>query len=123
MTYAEQIEKAASHAELKVVGTKLFNAKISQEKKNELITLYREKRRELDRDHGGRHHQHDAQKGPLQHQHNGERGRYGGRKDRQTLFELTKSGMLDQFEADLAFRAYRHQKKKAGIDFEAAAPF
>jgi len=49
MTYQEQIQNAGNHADLKAIGAKLFNSKMSQEKKNPLISVYREKRRELDR--------------------------------------------------------------------------
>ena len=49
MTYTQQIGKATSHDELKVIGAKLFNSKISKEKRLDLVKLYRDRRRELDR--------------------------------------------------------------------------
>ena len=123
MTYAEEIKKAGNHAELKAVGTRLFNAKISQQKRDELITFYREKRRELDRIMVDNTTNTTLKRVLYNINTMAKEGAAEVAKIGKQIYELTKSGMLDQFEADLAFRAYRHQKKKAGIEFQATAPF
>jgi hypothetical protein len=123
MTYAEEIKKAATHADLKAAGTRLFNAKISQAKRNDLITLYREKRREIDRTMVDNTTNATLKRILYSINTMAKEGAAEVAKIGKQIYELTKSGMLDQFEADLAFRAYRHQKKKAGIEFQPAEPF
>jgi hypothetical protein len=39
-------------------------------------------------------------------------------KTGKDIYDLTKTGIFDKHEADLVFRAYRHQKNKAGIKFD-----
>jgi hypothetical protein len=123
MKYAEQIEQAANHVELKAIGAKLFNAKLSEEKKNELITLYREKRREIDRVMVDNTTNTTLKRVLYVVNTMAKEGAAEVAKTGKQIYELTKTGMLDQFEADLVFRAYRHQKKKAGIEFQPVAPF
>lgn len=122
MTYAEEIKKAANHAELKAVGTRLFKAKISQAKRNELITLYREKRREIDRSMVDTTTNATLKRILYSINTMAKEGAAEVAKIGKQIYELTRSGMLDRFEADLAFRAYRHQKKKAGIEFRTSEP-
>lgn len=123
MTYAEEIRKVGNHVELKAVGVRLFNAKISQAKRNELIALYREKRREIDRVMVDSTTNTTLKRILYNINTMAKEGAAEVAKIGKQIYELTKSGMLDQFEADLAFRAYRHQKKKAGIEFQPAEPF
>lgn len=123
MTYSEQIQNAANHAELKAVGAKLFNSKMPQAKKDPLITLYREKRRELDGAMVATTSNKSLKRILYAVNTMAKEGAVGVAKTGKQIYELTKSGMLDHFEADLAFRAYRHQKRKAGIEFQAAEPF
>jgi hypothetical protein len=120
-TYAEQIKKSSNHDELKVVGGKIFNAKIAKEKRVELIKLYRDRRRELDRAMV------DGTTNSLLKQtlykinNVTKNGITSVAKLGKELYDLATSGKLDKHESDLVFRAYRHQKRKAGIEFQPQA--
>ena len=118
MTYSQQIEKAANHAELHIVGVKLYNAKnMPEEKRNALIKLYRERRRVLDRAMVETTTNSALKRALYAINTMAKHGTVEVAKTGKSIYDLTKAGILDKFESDLCFRAYRRQKAKAGITF------
>jgi hypothetical protein len=122
MTYSQQIGKATSHDELKVIGAKLFNSKLSKEKRVELVKLYRERRKELDRSMVDTSTNNTLKRmlyniNTLSRTSVQDVAAIG-----KEIYDLTKSGIFNRHEADLVFRAYRHQKRKAGIEFPKPEP-
>jgi hypothetical protein len=121
-TYPDQINKAQTHEALKTVGAKLFNAKnLSNDRKIALIKLYREKRKALDRSMVDASDNKELKR--ILYQVNTLAGSTLAEvaKIGKSIYDLTKAGKLNRHEADLAFRSYRHQKRKAGIEFQQAA--
>jgi hypothetical protein len=122
MTYKEQITVCGSHDELKVVGAKLFKAKnLSDERRFELIKLYREKRKDLDRVMVDDSTNTELKRILYRVNTLAQSTPANAAKIGKSIYDLTKSGVLNRHEADLAFRAYRHQKRKAGIEFQPQA--
>ena len=118
MTYTQQIEKATSHDELKVIGAKLFNSKLSKEKRVELVKLYRDRRRELDRTMVDTSTNKTLKRILYTINTLSQSSLQGVAAIGKEIYDLTKSGIFNRHEADLVFRAYRHQKRKAGIEFQ-----
>jgi hypothetical protein len=118
MTYSQQIGKATSHDELKVIGAKLFNSKISKEKRVDLVKLYRERRRELDRSMVDASTNKTLKRILYNINTLSQTSLQGVAAIGKEIYDITKSGILNRHEADLAFRAYRHQKRKAGVEFK-----
>lgn len=122
MTYKEKITACASHDELKTVGARLYTAKnLSKDRKVELIKLYREQRKGLDRAMVDNSTNTELKRilykvNTLAQSTPAEVAKIG-----KSIYDLTKTGKLNRHEADLAFRSYKHQKRKAGIEFQQAA--
>lgn len=112
--FAEQINGAKNHSELKAVGAKIYNSKKLTKNKETVITLYREKRAELDKnlvENGS-----TTLKQVLFHVNTlKNRSKAGIARLGMTIYEMVKTGALDNAEADLVFRAYKHQKRKLAI--------
>lgn len=116
----KEISKAASLEELKTVGAKIANAKISQKKRIKLINAYRVKRRELERAFVDASKNNTFKHCLYKVNTMTKEGAIGVAKVGKNLYALVKkadSG-IDKIEASILFRAYRYQKNKAGISFE-----
>lgn len=109
--FVKQIEGATNHGELKAVGAKIYNSKRLTKNKETVITLYREKRAELDKnlvENGS-----TTLKQVLFHVNTlKNKSKAGIAKLGMTIYEMVKTGSLNNAEADLAFRAYKYQKRK-----------
>lgn len=121
MTYAHQISKAGSHDELKSVGAKIFNAKLSKEKRTDLVKEYRSKRRELDTVMVNSTTNSTLKRALYNINNMAKEGLDEVIKTGKSIYNLTKAGIFNKHEADLVFRAYRYQKAKAGFEKAAAA--
>jgi hypothetical protein len=118
MTYTQQIGKATNHDELKVIGAKLFNSKLSKERRLELVKLYRQRRRDLDRSMVDASTNKTLKRILYNINTISQSSLQGVAAIGKEIYDLTKSGVFNNHEADLVFRAYRHQKRKAGIEFQ-----
>jgi hypothetical protein len=117
MTYAQQIGKAATHDELKAAGIKIYKAKLSKEKREELVKAYRARRRELDRAMLDNTTNKTLKSMLFAINTMAQEGVAQVARIGKEIYDLTKAGKFTRHEADLVFRAYRHQKSKADISF------
>lgn len=115
--FTEQIAEAKNIEELKEVGKRVYNAKLTNKKRAEVVNAYRTKRRELERAYVN-----ESKNNTFKHMlylvnTMAKEGVVQVAKVGKTLYELTKAKNLNSIEADIAFRAYNYQKNKAGIRF------
>jgi hypothetical protein len=119
MNYITAINEAITLGGLKAIGAKMVEARVSKERKTELVKAYRAKRRELERTFV------DASKNTVfkqclyQINNMVKEDIAHVAKVGKTIYDLVrKTDSLNRLEADILFRAYRYQKNKAGISFD-----
>jgi hypothetical protein len=117
MTYAEMIDKASSHEELKAIGAKLYKAKLRRETRERLIKLYRAKRTQLDMEMAKQSKNRFFK--TLLFEINTEKEPQKIAAIGHTIYSC--KAQFTPEERDLLFRSYAWAKKKNGIEFNTEA--